>query len=67
MRTTASPIALIVELFAGHNFLTFRRLQDETGLSYSELIALKPVLQDTLHADITSRVDLADPGLFLEG
>jgi hypothetical protein len=35
MRTIASPVAAIIKLFAGQNFLTFRRLQVETGFPLS--------------------------------
>jgi hypothetical protein len=59
-------LARLVQLFEGRNFLTFGYLEGETGLSLSEIIALKPALETALNVDVTSRVDLPKPGFFLE-
>lgn len=59
-------LCILIEAFDRSNFISFSRLEAMSGLSRSELIDLKPYLECMMAADITSRVDLAEPGLFLE-
>lgn len=59
-------IQAVAQLFDRHNFQTFEAIERFTGLSKSEVVLLKPALQEFLGCDITSRVDLQPPGLFLE-
>ena len=56
----------IADLFEHSTFLTFRSIRECTGLSKSEVIQLKLLLEARLQRDITSRIDLPEPGFFLE-
>jgi hypothetical protein len=57
-----------VQLIEGRNFITFTELEEQLGLSQTEVISLKTKFEEALCADagqrmhITSRVDLTPPG-----
>jgi hypothetical protein len=59
----ADAIKALVSLSDGRNYLSFVEIEQRTGLFYSEIIALKPNLEQVLKVCVTSRVDLNPPGL----
>ncbi len=56
----------VVAIIADRNFIRFAELIEETGHEYSELIALKPLVEELTGLDISSRIDLIPPGFFIE-
>ena len=59
-------IDAVARMFESADFLTFDAIEKSTGLSKPEVLSLKYSLQKLLGFQITSRVDLKPPGLFVE-
>lgn len=59
-------LTAVSKLFERNTFLSFQRIQDFTGLSLSAVIKLKLPLEEHMRREITSRIDLSDPGFYLE-
>lgn len=59
-------LRLVARLFEGRSFLSFKDIEAASGLSFPEIINLKQDLIVILERDVTSRIDLADSGFYVE-
>jgi hypothetical protein len=71
----AEAVHSLVNLIGHRNFVTFQEIEAELGLSFGQIVRLKPSLETYYQAlpdsgggySVTSRIDLNPPGLFIEG
>lgn len=61
-----TALRTICSMFDGQNYITFEQIKCHTGFSIFDIIHLKPALEALLGANLTSRVDLPNPGFFVE-
>ena len=69
-----NKVEAIARLIDTHNFVSFDEIEQSTGLTMSEVIEVKPLLEDYMrrqkggsqYITVTSRIDLDPPGLFID-
>ena len=69
--TKEHALLALTDLFGDATFVSFEQMQQATGLSYDQLIELKPDLQERLQdgdksITLTSLLNLSKPGFFLD-
>ena len=69
--TKERALLALTDMFEHATFVSFEDMQRATGLSYDQLIELKPDLQERLQGGdklitLTTLLDVSEPGFFLD-